>query len=577
MKKIYLLPLCLIFFVPLIVYEKIIILPDHLKNFWIAGVNFDYFSYYKSKVLLILVLFSLISLLYRLRKDDINVKGSKMYIPLFIYLFFIILSTVFSKYKDISLWGFPDRYEGAIVLFAYIIIFFIFAIVPKVKDVKFLLNSFLISSTLVGTISILQFFNLDFIKNYIVGRLHQFQLEYLGKVYIKFNPGPRYVYATLYNSNYVGSFMAISFLITFILYVLYSEKKRIIYGILSVIMFFSLIACHSRAGILGVIVAVIFFVIYKYKEVLKNIKYVIPIIIIYFLVYTIINSLSSSYIGNKIESLFVDINKSITSTTSYNLKDIRIKDNVISIDFNQSKLNFIIDNDRIYVVDENNKKVPFKFDADKKEFLFNNPTYSQIKYFINNYNNIPVLTINNGYDDLNIIKTSEGFKILNYSGKINNISSVDKLNVNGKERLGSGRVYIWSRSIPLIKNTLFLGYGPDTYALYFPQYDYIGKFLFLGTPNILVDKPHNMYLQNALNIGVIGTLAFLLFIISYLIFSLRKITTIEENFNKLVSISIFFALISYLIAGIFNDSVVYVAPLFWALAGLNLKILNKEI
>ncbi|SHF18346.1 O-Antigen ligase [Caloramator proteoclasticus DSM 10124] len=575
LKKLYLLPLCLIFFVPLIVCEKILILPDHLKNFWIAGVNFDYFSYYKSKVLLILVLFSLISLLYRLRKDEISIKSSKLYIPLFVYLFFIIMSTIFSKYKDISLWGFPDRYEGAMVLFSYIIIFFVFALVPKIKDTQIILNSFLISSFLIGVISMLQFFNLDFIKSYIVGKLHIFQLQYLGKVYIKFNPGPRYVYATLYNSNYVGSFMAISFIVTFILYVLNNEKKRIIYGILSVIMFFSLIACHSRAGILGVMVAVIFFAVYKYKEILKNFKFVAPILIIYLLVYVFINTLSSSYIGNKIESLFVDINKTITNSTNNNLRDVKIYNNAVCLNFDKATLNFVFDNEKIFATDENNKRVSFKFDSNKNEFLFENPTYSQLKYFINNYNNMPVLILNNGYDNLNLIKTKEGFKILSFSGKINNINPVDKIDVKGKEKLGSGRVYIWSRSIPLIKNTLFLGYGPDTYALYFPQYDYIGKFLFLGTPSILVDKPHNMYLQNAINIGVIGTLAFLIFILCYLIFSFKAINTLKDSSLSTISISIFFALIAYLVAGVFNDSVVYVAPLFWALGGLNFKILNN--
>ncbi|WDC83214.1 O-antigen ligase family protein [Caloramator sp. mosi_1] len=156
---------------------------------------------------------------------------------------------------------------------------------------------------------------------------------------------------------------------------------------------------------------------------------------------------------------------------------------------------------------------------------------------------MPVLILNNGYDSLNLIKTNNGFKILSFNGKTYNIDPVEKLNVKGKERLGSGRVYIWSRSIPLLKKTLFIGYGPDTYALYFPQHDYIGKFLFLNTPNILVDKPHNMYLQNAINIGIVGTLAFILFIIGYLIYSFREIITMEDNHYKLITISIFLLLL----------------------------------
>ncbi|WP_337960800.1 hypothetical protein [Caloramator sp. mosi_1] len=78
--------------------------------------------------------------------------------------------------------------------------------------------------------------------------------------------------------------------------------------------------------------------------------------------------MSSNYVGNKIESLFTDINKTITTPNYNNLKEIKVKDNMITLDFNKSTLNFIINNSNIYVVDENNKRIPFKFDSDKKNF-----------------------------------------------------------------------------------------------------------------------------------------------------------------------------------------------------------------
>ena len=79
----------------------------------------------------------------------------------------------------------------------------------------------------------------------------------------------------------------------------------------------------------------------------------------------------------------------------------------------------------------------------------------------------------------------------------------------GKEKLGSSRGYIWSRSLPLLKNTLFLGFGPDTFPVYFPQHDYFAKMIFLGNPYNIVDKPHNVYLQTAINTGLISLIALL--------------------------------------------------------------------
>ena len=40
-------------------------------------------------------------------------------------------------------------------------------------------------------------------------------------------------------------------------------------------------------------------------------------------------------------------------------------------------------------------------------------------------------------------------------------------------RKGSKRVYIWSRSIPILKDCLLLGFGPDTYSIVFPSYNFV--------------------------------------------------------------------------------------------------------
>lgn len=188
---------------------------------------------------------------------------------------------------------------------------------------------------------------------------------------------------------------------------------------------------------------------------------------------------------------------------------------------------------------------------------------------------MPVIILNNGNESLNLIYTQNQFKILTFNGNIIDIKPVEKIDLNGKERLGSGRGYIWSRSIPLIKNTIFKGFGPDTYAMFFPQHDYIGKFIYLSTPYILVDKPHNMYVQNILNIGLVGTIALLAFLLIFLTSNIKNIIGHRYTENSLITTSIYFAVIAYLVAGLFNDSVVYVAPVFWALIGMYFNLQNR--
>ena len=138
----------------------------------------------------------------------------------------------------------------------------------------------------------------------------------------------------------------------------------------------------------------------------------------------------------------------------------------------------------------------------------------------------------------------------------------------GKERMGSARGYIWSRSLPLLKDTVFIGVGPDAFAFEFPQDDILGKWYAYNTPNMIVDKPHNLYLQIAINQGVIALIAFLVLVGTYVVQGIR-LYGLKKGYSTLeiLGSAVLLAIIGYLGAGIFNDSVVPVAPIFWILLG----------
>ena len=168
------------------------------------------------------------------------------------------------------------------------------------------------------------------------------------------------------------------------------------------------------------------------------------------------------------------------------------------------------------------------------------------------------------------------------SGMHNNLYPLEKaesIGFEGYERLGSSRAYIWSRTLPLLKDTIFIGHGPDTYAMYFPQDDVIGKLKFFSNPEIIVDKPHNLYLQIAVNTGIISLLALLYLWGDYIFssFVLYNNSDLSSWKNRL-GIALMGAVTAYLTAGFFNDSVISVAPVFWIILGLGISInyLAKE-
>ena len=118
---------------------------------------------------------------------------------------------------------------------------------------------------------------------------------------------------------------------------------------------------------------------------------------------------------------------------------------------------------------------------------------------------------------------------------------------------------------------------PDTFAFEFPQYDLLGKYYAYDTPNMVVDKPHNLYLQTWMNQGAIALLAFLAIAGVYIVDSLRLYFWKRKYTPKqAMGVACLLGVIGYLVAGIFNDSVVDVAPLFWVILATGIAI-NYQI
>lgn len=189
-----------------------------------------------------------------------------------------------------------------------------------------------------------------------------------------------------------------------------------------------------------------------------------------------------------------------------------------------------------------------------------------------------LLRIGRGGVNFFLAYTTDGFKLVSPGGRACVFKDVESWGFKGRENFGSGRGYIWSRTLPLLKKTLLIGFGPDTFIAHFPNYDHLGKLRFWGSGlNLLIEKPHCLYLQIAVNIGVIALLAILVFWGGYLLQSARLYFFVELNGFLIVSgAAIFVSVISYLVNGIFNDSMVGTSPVFWGLLGMGLAI-NRMI
>ncbi|WP_461206960.1 O-antigen ligase family protein [Clostridium sp. DL1XJH146] len=142
------------------------------------------------------------------------------------------------------------------------------------------------------------------------------------------------------------------------------------------------------------------------------------------------------------------------------------------------------------------------------------------------------------------------------------------------EGVGTSRFLIWKYSLPMLKDTLLIGHGPDTFVFYFPH-----LLTAMAGYKEFVDKPHQMYLQIGINIGVLALTVFL-WINGYVLSVSKKVIRkmrYDEDKLRIWIFALFVSIIGYLVQGLFNDSVVSCAPIFWINLGFLYKMSREYI
>ena len=113
--------------IPLLVRMKLVWLPEAAAPFWTQDYAADFFSYYKSRALMLTAVYMVA--VYGFYKSA-GLKGSlrknkalKIYFAgAAVLAVLAFLSALFSDYKGIAIWGGPERCEGMFMMFVYLLI-----------------------------------------------------------------------------------------------------------------------------------------------------------------------------------------------------------------------------------------------------------------------------------------------------------------------------------------------------------------------------------------------------------------------------------------------------------------------
>jgi hypothetical protein len=569
--------------IPLIVYCKIVKLPKEVADFWLSDTHADFYSYYKFIALILGTLAALIAYggLYLNGRLPLQ-KEKRYYIPMAIYSLLVILSTINAHNRQVALEGFPDMYQGVFVLLCYMVLMFIVLNYTRnEKDIRIIVYSFVILTILEGVLGIGQYFGYDFLQSDLGRSL--ITPKIIDASNLEFTFGKYTIYGTLFNTNFVGSFGALVLPLTMILYINEKNMKgSVLFGLAALLAFSIWLGCNSRAGYLGITSAfVLGLIVFR-----KNIKLHFKKLVILFGVFIGITFIFNAVSGGRVLNQFSRLNpaneagdiQDIKARQDVRFEEVSIKDNTFTIKTDKETLIGTMRDQKLEFEDEDGNSLEV-FTDDNRNIRFIDEKYSEYSFSINNKQSSIKAKIYGRNWKLYVTDNNE-LKVISNNDKLTDPVEAPRIRLfDGRETFASNRGYIWSRTIPMLKDALITGYGPDNYPMVFPQEDYVGRFNVgdEGMLNILVDKPHNMYLQTAVNTGVISLLALLAVWVIYLFDSFKLYLKGNiESFAQYMGAATFLSISAYLVAGLFNDNVISVAPLFWVLLGTGIGI-NRMI
>lgn len=566
-----------------------------LKEFvWFSDSDaaYDFFLYWKGQMLILLC--GLLALYVAVRQLAGKEQGWqermewKYLVPLFLYVLLALLSAILSEHGDMAVWGGYEQWEGVIVITAYVIVlFFASLLLEGGTEISIFMWIFLVLVFVMSALSVCQFFGHDFFRTGAGQAVMNFMIEKKLKFTFNFDVGR--VYATLYNPNYVGSYVA---LVLPVILSLTSRSRRLLPRIRSVLaavtamgLFIMLIGSESVTGFIGVLASLMLAFVFvianpgvEKKKVIAGAGICAAVIaaavclnrpVFEYGLNKIVNPTPNQFAVRSMESREGAL--WITTAGEDVLKLTCEEQNGTfrfeAADNGGNAVEVYEESGTMKFGDERFSELRIRAaqsggDGEQTEaFVVETPSFGKT------YTILPSIETYNGPGLLQQVFYTE-----NPFGKKDKLRHIEQMGFKQNQHFGSRRGYIWSRTFPLLKDHMFLGSGPNTFVYEFPNDDYIGMKN-VGYDGSVVTKPHNMFMQIWVQTGFLSLLAFLTLYAVYFAGSM-KLYVRKRGYRRggLLGIGILLGTFGYLVTGLANDSTVAVAPVYWCLLGAGMAV-----
>lgn len=571
LEKIKLMPLYFMASVfPLITYGKIGRSP-YADYIWgdSKGVAFDFFAYGKAVTLLVIVAFCMLILGIR-RAKGIHFRPLPSYFYLlFLALWCVFLSALFSKDHALSLWPGNNGHETAFIIAAYLLLFlYTYQVIQSEEEVIRICKAF------VPGLCIVLFWGIWECMGISVVEQDFWQRIFLGKYYQKFagemvGVHTGRVCATFENPDLTGTYLSILLPIIFMLLHRAEKKRKPGLVLLPVLLVLETI----RTGYRGVFLAtavVLFgaFLIWLRRKDSGH----LPKSSLFWGVITgafLLLGLVDVFLNMGLLSGVTD------GKTPLALSDIALQDNHVFLitEDRTAVITFTDDTYKIEVEENGIKKdVTDAYDIDEETLFYKGFEDVSIGIIKEDDWIDENLYITDGACKWSFCLENGAFVYRNAMGKRDVLAKAKTFLDPSYDYIGSGRIYVWSRAIPLLGKYIWRGSGACTAAAVFPQSDYMAKAKTFGRNNLIVSELDNSYLTMWIEHGLFMLLTMVIFGCIFIKDTLSVCGKEKENVKN----ALFLSLLLFLVNGLFISYSVSVTPIVVLIAGMLAGLRGNE-
>jgi len=557
-----------------------------------ADEEYDFFLVCKMRGMIVLsaIMFVYLATYYYKNRYDksflARIKDNRVIFGSYgVYIIFALISSFMAFDISDAFFGGYAQYEPFFVLLGYgVVLVFTYIFLCNETNMLMFLRMFVWGVLIISLLGVLQFAVKDFFCSDFGKTLITMFSEIDGqRISLAFEEGR--VYMTLYNPNYVGSYVALVLPVMIGGAVIVPKVwEKCIMGIAAIMLVVSVAGSDSSTGKAAIVIslsAVVVFGVAKYCRGMykTNRKRVITIAVC-----AGVGVIGACAVMGSV--LIKKINSYEATRGEHLLTGMELKKDKVVLDYKEVPVNISYLADEkgqvaVDVTDADNKMIEYKYNSELSAFESTDPFYKDLRMSMVKLDDESLgLTVTCGDISHTFCYDDKSYYYYNTYGKrTTDVVKSEALGFKGYESFGTNRGFLWSRSLPLMYDSILTGCGPDNFVYTFPNNDYI-SMANNTYQKVVVTRPHNMYLQIGVQTGLISLIAILVLYVVYFVQTIKLVWKCNKRtMASVMSVAILCGSVGYMLCGISNDTTICVSPVYWVLLGMGMAcnvIIKKE-